>query len=136
MTESKFNGTTPKLSYAWSPDGENYHWLDSKTLDAAKADAKAESLADGRSRVWVAEEREAEVYLPCVEQIIDDIRENTQENHGEWAEDFLDKVSPESLLDFEAAFHNMVGEWLTRNKLWPGFFEVGNPTEISEVVPS
>lgn len=110
-------------SYAYSFNEEDYDGnFDSREAAIAEAFAENESA----SEVWTGE-RVTPDRLVCEEAVIDQVRDNTTEESGDWADSYLTRVSKEAKDELQAELQAVWDRWEAKHDLAPTWFNVENP---------
>jgi hypothetical protein len=91
---------------------------------------EAQELYGDQSHAYVAEVTEAEVGIPEASEILERIAEYTYDDHGPFADEFLQDVTKEAEAELDEGFRKLVGEWMTKHDLWPKWYSLGTIEKI------
>ena len=108
--------------WAFSFDNERYYGgFDSKD-DAIEEGVKDAEL-NGYDRLYIGEEIRDFTPFINVSSIIEEIQENACD-HSEYADDYLEDVQDNHLIELETTLNNVLVEWMSKHNYNPTFFSV------------
>jgi hypothetical protein len=123
--------------YCYSFDGERYHKFDEdchtyeKAIKLVKKEMRKEEYT--KCYIGIAVPVTIEDILSrndYAEDVINAIVENTYDNYGEYAENYLEDVPTAQMYELDFMLKNTIAEWLKKYDYKPNFFKVEGEREV------
>ena len=99
--------------YVYSVDGDNYQYEEvGNVIDSIENDLVEGETALGKTYYrGVAKKPLASSFCPDADWIFEHMAEQAQDEHGEWAEDFPERFTPDKKKELE----KLIGDWCNAN---------------------
>ena len=113
------------MAKCYSHNGEDYRYSADEFAQAATD--MCDDFENGEIvEIYEGEEVEksASTYIPCINNLIEQVQENAWEDLGEFSAGWLDDVTTEQTKDLENMLESMLDKWATKHELQPRFFGV------------
>jgi len=119
------NASEGKFWFGMGSNPETYCSVQFDTQSEAEAEAVHRMEEDDADTAVIGQGEEVHIRVPDADDVIEMISMDVYEQCGEGASDYLDSVPKEQKAELTDAIEKAVGDWLTKNNLWPIFCKIG-----------